>query len=168
MDGTLTQVGEDRLISETSYMITQRRATIPDHILDPLFCFMRYTLVGALHLNKFAAGSRVDSELLLNTQTAAVKRKRVVDRLSQGFTRAKRRCFQLSRLKDALRGFTKQTMEEHVRILESHVVVTCPSRRSVELSRSMSTNAKNYLMTSCGFSEADLAELTLNNSLLTD
>ena len=127
-----------------------------------------YSLLGTLHLNKFAARSRLDSVVLPNAQIASLKRKRIVNRLCLGFTREKRRCFQFSRLKDTIQGISIQDLEEQLHILETQVVVTCPSRRSVELSRRLSNNAQNYLRSSCGFSAHDLTELSQKNSLLTD
>ena len=149
-------------------MITRGSATIPDHILDPLFCFMRYTLMVALHLNKLAAGTRVNSVVRPVDGSAPANRKRIISRLSFGFSAAKRRCFRFSRLKAVLRGLNNNTFEEQIALLEAHVVVTCPTRRSVELSRSFSVNAETYLKTSCDYSNVDLAELRQNISLLTD
>ena len=167
-NGILTGVQETRLIRDTSTLVNTGRATIPNHILEPLFCFMRYTLFGALHLNKYAAESQSNSSLLRVTISFGAKRKRIVCRLALGFTAAKRRCFRFSRLKDVLRDINNQVIEEQISILESHVVVTCPTRRSVEISRRFSQNALNYLKNSCGFSDAEITELQQNNNPLTD
>ena len=92
----------------------------------------------------------------------------IIQRLSRGYTGAKRRCFQLSRLKDALRDLDIQMIERQITILETQVVVTRPSRRSVELSRRFSTNARNYLCSSCSFTEVEFEQLARNNSQLVD
>ena len=129
---------------------------------------MRYTIFGALHLNKYAAESQSNAAEQPIAISFGAKRKRIVCRLAQGFTSAKRRCFRFSRLKDVLRDINNQVIEEQISILESHVVVTCPTRRSVEISRRFSQNALNYLKNSCGFSDAEITELQQKNNLLTD
>ena len=168
MDGTLSIEQEANLIRESTALITRGRATIPDHILDPLFCFMRYTILGALHLNKLAVGSQLNLIIRQETDSSTLNRKRIVCRLSLGFTAEKKRLFLLSRLKDALGGLNITIIEQQIALLESHVIVTCPTRRSVELSRGFSVNAKIYLKNSCGFSNTDIVELLQNITLLID
>lgn len=167
-NGVLSDTMEAELITKASNIVTHKRAVIPDHILEPLFKFMRYTIIGVLHLNEYASGSQMVSVVIPRDDTASLKRKRIVQRLSRGYTGAKRRCFQLSRLKDALRDLDIQMIERQITILETQVVVTRPSRRSVELTRRFSTNARNYLCSSCSFTEEEFEQLAQNNTQLID
>ena len=98
----------------------------------------------------------------------SLKRKRIVDRISQGYTRAKRRRFPFSRLNEALGGITIEQIEEQICILETHDIVTLPTRRSVELSRHLNVGAHDYLVNSCGYGNNDIVMLTQANSLLID
>ena len=116
----------------------------------------------------FAAGPHDRSSVLPDPQSTALKRKRIVQLLSHGFTRRKRRCFQFSRLNDTLREFPIETIQEQIGILQTHVVVVCPTRRTVELSRNLSANVQIFLKNSCGFSDTELTQLTQNNSILID
>ena len=168
VDGILTNTGRIRLNAATKNLITQKRATIPSRILDPLFSFMRYSLLAAFHLNMHAADGHVNASLLPDAVVLSLKRKRIVDRLSLGYTRAKRRRITFSRLDEALGGITKEQIEEQIYILETHDIVTLPTRRSVELSRRLNVGAHDYLLNSCGYSNNDIVMLTQANSLLID
>ena len=59
-------------------------------------------------------------------------------------------------------------IEEQIRILEAHVVVTCPSRRSVELVRRFSERAQGFLMSSCGYNAAEDDRIQRLSNLLKD
>ena len=155
-------------MSDVAVLFRRKRATIPAHILDPLFLFMRYTLLGSFHLNNYAAGAPPEAPVLSNTIASSNKRKRIVERLSIGLTGAKRRRFPLSRLNESLGDISLQAIENQLGILETHVIVTCPTRRTVELVRRLSDNAQNYLVNSCGYSQNDLIQLIQAISQLTD
>ena len=74
----------------------------------------------------------------------------------------------MSRLNESLGGISLQAIENQLGILETHVIVTCPTRRTVELARRLSDNAQNYLVNSCGYSQNDLIQLIQAISELTD
>ena len=94
---------------------------------------------------------------------------KLVNKLSLGYIINKRRRFAYSRLKEALgNNISKRFMEEQIEILEANVVITRPTRRSVELSRRLCATAQNYLITSCEYSMDELNILIQNNRLLTD
>ena len=101
-------------MGDVAVLFRQKRATIPAHILDPLFRFMRYTLLGSFHLNNYAAGAPRDAPVLSNTIASSNKRKRIVDRLSIGLTGAKRRRFPLSRLNESLGEISLQAIENNL------------------------------------------------------
>ena len=63
-------------------MLTARVATILDSIVPPLLKFMRYTILGALHLNQFAAGCSLVAADEESEDLDSVNRKRIVTRLS--------------------------------------------------------------------------------------
>ena len=92
------------------------------------------------------------------------KRKRIVERLSRGLTANKKRRFSFSKLNHSLGGITLETLENQVRILESHAVVTCPTRKSVELTRNLSLDVQTYLIAHCSFTPAKVVTL-MNDSL---
>ena len=58
---------------------------------------MRYTLIGALHLNRYAVGGPDSSELFSSDSVSSLKRKRILKRITEGYTQNKRRRFPYSR-----------------------------------------------------------------------
>ena len=141
---------------------------IPSRLLDPLFCFMRYTLICALHLNKLGVQGQANGSVVPNNQPSINKRKRIIDKLANGYSVSKKRRFLFSRMDEALGGVSMKELEEQIRILEAHVVVTCPTRRSVELARRMSGRAQAYLLSSCGYNPDDVTRIQELSMLLTD
>ena len=129
---------------------------------------MRYTLLGALHLNKHAVGGFDNSDLIPCSVISSLKRKRIVERIAGGYTQAKRRRFTISRLNDALGDIDLGTIEEQIAILKSHVIVICPTRRSVELCRRFCIEAQIFLTESCGFDFNEFTMLCHANTLLID
>ena len=65
-------------------MLITKIITIPDCIPEPLFLFMRYTLIGAIHLNKHAVGVSGIHDILPDGTVSSLKRKRIIERLSRG------------------------------------------------------------------------------------
>ena len=168
VNGILTDAARVRFTTALENLKALKRATIPSRILNPLFAFMRYTLLGALHLNKHAVGGCDNSDLIPCSVESSLKRKRIVERIADGYTQAKRRRFTFSRLNDALGGISLANIEEQIAILQSHVIVTCPTRRSVELCRRFSVEAQIFLTDSCGFDLNDFTMLCHANTLLID
>ena len=167
--GNLNAENKLRLQVATRNLVTQKRAIIPNNILAPLFRFMRYTLIGTFSLNQYSAGRQQVLSDIPDDQTPSLKRKRILNKLSKGYTINKRRRFAYSRLKEALGNtISKRFMEEQIEILEANVVITRPTRRSVELSRRLCTNAQNYLITSCDYLMDELNILIQNNTQLID
>ena len=140
-------------------MLKRKHAIIPQTILKPLFLFMRYTLIGAAHLNKYASGLDNADPILEPLPEASRKRKRIIERLALGLTPAKKRKFPLSRVKEALRADDPNSIEEQACILESHGVVVRPTSRSVELVRSLSARVRRYMFASCALSYAQIASV---------
>ena len=143
--GNLNAENKLRLQVATRNLVTQKRAIIPNNILAPLFRFMRYTLIGTFSLNQYSAGRQQVLSDIPDDQTPSLKRKRILNKLSKGYTINKKRRFAYSRLKEALGNtLSKRFMEEQIEILEANVVITRPTRRSVELSRRLCATAQNY------------------------
>ena len=63
---------------------------------------------------------------------------------------------------------TRQTLEQQVRILISHGVLTAPTHRSVSLQRSISDGALLYLKENCEYNDPQLAALLQANEALQD
>ena len=68
------------------------------------------------------------------------------------------------KLKHALGDITQQTLEDPIHILESHAVVSCPTRKSVDLTRQLSLDVQTYLITHCTFTPPQVVEV-INDSL---
>ena len=154
--------------SDLREMLTAKVVTIPETIVKPLIDFMSYALKSVIHLNEFVAGKRGSVPVHASREMANNKRKRIVERLSLGLTAAKRRRFTLSKLSHALGDIPKPTIESQVRILESHAVVTCPTRRSVQLNRILSHDVQAYLLAHCGYTQVELVTLMNNSEQLRD
>ena len=167
-NGVLTNEKENLLETSVSGMLEAGVVQIPLPIIQPLLLFIRYTLFGALHLNKLAYGVANVLPLLPPPEVETNKRKRIVLRLSLGLTGAKKRKFIISNVKESLRQYTKETILNQIRFLKSHVVVTRPTNKSVELVRSLSASAREYLRSKCAFSNNELVILDQSNSLLRD
>ena len=154
--------------SDLREMLTAKVVTIPETIVKPLMDFMSYALKSVIHLNEFVAGKRGSVPVHASRDMANNKRKRIVERLSLGLTAAKRRRFTLSKLSHALGDIPKPTIESQIRILESHAVVSCPTRRSVQLNRILSHDVQAYLLAHCGYTQVELATLMNNSERLID
>ena len=89
------------------------------------------------------------------------KGKRIVVRLSKGLTANKKRRFTLSKLKHFLGDITQETLENQIHILESHAVVSCPTRKSVELTRDLSLDVQTYLITHCTFTPPQVVDIMM-------
>ena len=129
---------------------------------------MRYTLIGSAHLNKFTCGIPNEVPVLEPHQAASNKRKLIIERLSEGLTPAKKRRFPLSRVKEALRAIQPTMIENQVRILESHAIVSKPSNRTVELVRRFSQRARVYMSGSCDLTEQEIVTVEENMTELQD
>ena len=64
--------------------------------------------------------------------------------------------------------YCRQSHGKQIRILSTHVVVTQPTQKSVELVGSLSLNAKAYLGAHCDFSGEEIIVLEEKNEMLTD
>ena len=129
----LTQLDEDRLDEALTTMLTEKVVTIPDTVVKPLLTFMKYTIVGAFHLNKFAAGTSVVDPVDPNVIPVSQKRKRLVIRLSEGLLRIKKRKFPISKLKESFASWTLAELDEQIQILNSHAVVSKPTHELLSL-----------------------------------
>ena len=149
-------------------MIIDKVVSIPDYIVESLLTFMRYTLLSSLHLNKLAVGYQNAQPVIEPQQGASRKRNRIVTRLSEGYTRNKKRKFFICKVHESMGDCNKIEIEQQIRILETQVVVTKPTSRTVELVRSLSATAQSYLLSKCGFTQAQLDMLIENSALLID
>ena len=164
--GKLTAEKEKELIVTLDDMILKKSAVISDEVIPPLLEFMRFALMGAFHLNKLATGFRVSQAGEMSRNTGSLKRKRIVERMSQGCSAEKKRRFAVSKLAESLKSLGKQSVRSQLRILETHVVVEKPTHRSVSLVKELSEDAREYLKTSCGYSNEDIHVLMMKISQL--
>ena len=67
-----------------------------------------------------------------------------------------------------MNGFSLQVIENQVCILESHAVVTRPTKRSVSLVRTFSDRARAYMVDSCDLTYVEIAKVEEDASHLTD
>ena len=63
---------------------------IGDEILDPVFKFMRYCLLGSFALNEFATGNVPNQ---INVDSGVLKRKRIVERMAKWFKSQQKKTF---------------------------------------------------------------------------
>ena len=167
-DGMLTAEKKVLLTQSIKDHTDNKFIIFPDEAIKPLLKFMRYTLIGSAHLNKFTSGIPNEVPVLEPLQAASNKRKRIIERLSEGLTGAKRRRFPLSRVKEALRAIQPTMIENQVRILESHAIVSKPSNRTVELVRRFSERARVYMSVSCDLTEQEIVTIEENMTELQD
>ena len=149
-------------------MLEATHVIIPQNILKPLFLFIRYTLIGAAHLNQYASGIHNAEPILEPVLAASRKRKRIIERLALVLTRLKKRKFPLSRVKEALGTDDPNSIEEQVCILVTHGILVRPTSRSVELVRTFSARVRNYIVANCGLSYTQLAAVEEQAEDLTD
>ena len=143
----------------------QKIVVIGEDIIAPVSKFLRYCLCGSFHLNKFAGGSSKDMRQL---NDGALKRKRIVTRMSEGLNPGKRRRFTISKVKESLQSISPDEIEEQLKILTVHVVIEKPSRKSARLIRNLSNNAKEYLRSECLYSDNEIALLIREIATLAD
>ena len=93
VNGILSNAERVWFITALQNLKALKRATIPSRVLNPQFAFMRYTLLGALHLNKHAVAGCDNSDLIHCSVESSLKRKIIVERIADGYTQAKRRRF---------------------------------------------------------------------------
>ena len=96
------------------------------------------------------------------------KRRRIMQRLAQGYGQAKKRRFYISMLGKSFADINTEEMEQQLRILRSQGLITAPTHRSVSLERNLSPNAVQFLRESCNFADDDIAALLAANPNLTD
>ena len=136
--------------------------------MKPLLLFITYTLKSAFHLNQLVEPPLPGADPANVLASGALKRKKIVERLSQGLDRVKKRKFPLSKLNSSFGEYTRPEIETQVNILKSHAVVDKPTNRSVALARSFSITAREYLKKECNFLDTEITELKERNGNLTD
>ena len=82
--GNLTSTQETKLKVTLDDIIQKKSVEIADEVIEPLLHFVRYTLLGAFQLNKFATGIVGANQDQINRHTESNKRKRIIERMSQG------------------------------------------------------------------------------------
>ena len=96
------------------------------------------------------------------------KRRRIIERLSKGFSGRKRRKFAVSKVKEALRCFKSEDIDIELSLLESHEVIEKPSFRSVRLVREFSLDALTFLQQKCGYDGNEIVALENKIALLSE
>ena len=166
--GVLVTEEKTRLEESIKAMLLAKSVVVPDTIIEPLIIFMRYTIIGAAHLNTLTSEGMNANPVLEHLPAASLKRKRIIERLALGLTRDKKRRFPLSRVKEALGRENSSCVEDQVTILESHSIVVRPTNRTVQLVRAFSALARNYMVANCALTDADVVSVERNAALLTD
>ena len=138
-------------------MLQTRVVNIPDHVLQPLFSFMHYCILGSFHLNMLADPKLVEPE---DVRGNSLKRKRIILRMAKGYTGTKKRRFVYSKLKESLRGIEDKTLKQQLNILESQEIIEKPSNKSFSLMRNMSSDATEFLQSDCLFNGEGIMTLT--------
>ena len=151
-EGKLTD--ENKLITDLRKILEDKIITIDQDLLEPIFKFMRFCLTGSFHLNKLAAGS-LPSDVQPNTD--ARKRKRIIDKMSNGFR--KKRRITLSKIKESVQSINPLVVENQLDILSTQVIIERPTRKSACLIRQMSEDAEKYLKSDCLYNEVEIVNL---------
>ena len=121
--GVLMKVDEDRLNDTLVQMLIDKVVTIPDIIVPALLKFMRFTIMGALHLNQFAAGCSSIAHVQEPSQVGSVVQKRLISRLAEGLLAIKKRKFTLSKLMESFADYSRDTLLKEIPILTTQSVV---------------------------------------------
>ena len=137
---------------------------IPEEIVPHIFMLMTYILKGTFLLNNLACP---ESHNVVDNTTCR-KRHAIVLRLSEGQGPNKRRRFYISRLGRGLRNITSEALQQQLRILKAHAVITTPTHRSVALERNLNEEAIHYLIQQCEYSNEEIGVLHAANSALTN
>ena len=167
--GVLTADEEIRLEADLRSITNERTVDIPDVIVPPLLSLLNYILKGTFLLNRLATGQPLSTVPLRQGSRGSRKRYRIVDRLSQGAGRNKKRRFYISKLLSALNDMGREELTEEVRILQAHAVVNRPTNGSVALERNLSNSAVKYLKDSCEFkTDENIAHILQANDMLAD
>ena len=147
---------EEKCLKKLDEMKIEGVVTIGDDILQPIFKFLEYCLLGAFHLNEFGA-SRVPKKSQMNPDSK--KRKRIVERMAKGLISNKIRRFQISKVKECFQCYTSNDIEEQIKILVAHVIIERSSRKSVGLVQNLSEKAESYLKSHCMHNDEEIAAL---------
>ena len=145
-------------------MLEKGIVEIGDEILEPVFKFLEYCLLGSFSLNALAAGHKPGEQLQV---TGSRKRKRIVQRMARGLTPQKRRRFSISKIKESLQCFSSEDIEQQLAVLVSHVIIEKPTRKSISMVRNLSLIAESYLKTHCLYTTNEIVGLKRMMSELT-
>ena len=80
-EGYLTLEKERQLHTKLDKILIDRTVLIGDEILDPVFKFMRYCLLGSFALNEFSTG---DAPNKINVESGVLKRKWIIEQMANG------------------------------------------------------------------------------------
>ena len=164
-EGILTDAKTVMLHQKLKDILEQGAIIIDNEILDPVFKFVRYCLLGSFHLNEFATGADLSKpQVNLDVQ----KRKRIIERMANGLTARKRRRFSISKVNEALQSISKYEIEEQLNLLVSHVIIEKPTRKSACLVRNLSNDAETYLKEHCQYNDQELRGLKRKIAELVD
>ena len=83
------------------------------------------------------------------THNNTKKRKRIIERMLDGLGPRKKRKFPISKVKESLQCFSGDFIEDQLRLLETHVMVDKPKRRTVQFVENSSLDAIGYLQGNC-------------------
>lgn len=164
-EGLLSSDKEKEVEVQLEKIINDGTATIDATILDPLFRFIRYYLLGAFHLTSRSFDIRQDAAKQLSESR---KRKRIVLRMARGYTPRKKRCFPMSKLKASFSCYAEEDFLQQLNVLSANVIIEKPSVRSVQLVHNFSLEALAFLEKSCGLDGNAIMDLQQKISLLED
>ena len=168
VEGKLTLDKETALRIELTRILDVGVVTFPLKIIPPFLLLMNYIIEGVFILNKYASGSSLVEAQGAVAASGSRKRRGIVQRLAQGYGRAKKRRFYISMLGKSFADINTEEMEQQLRILRSQGLITAPTHRSVSLERNLGPNAVQFLRESCDFADDDIATLLAANTNLTD
>ena len=67
-----------------------------------------------------------------------------------------------------MNNFSKEAIQQQIKILITQSIVSAPTHKSVQLERTISEDAKTFLKMSCNYDENKLTQLEIANGQLTD
>ena len=74
----------------------------------------------------------------------------------------------ISNLVKSMNNFSKEAIQQQIKILITQTIVAAPTHKSVQLERTISEDAKTFLKMSCNYDENELTQLEIANGQLTD
>ena len=163
-DGSLESDMEAGIEKAIDKFVEDKKAIISKSVVDAIFHFLRYCLLGGFHLNNHAAASGVSIDI----KQGARKRKRIIERMAKGINPGKRRRFHVSKIKEALKCFTGDDIDKQLKVLAVHEIIEKPTSASVRLVKNLSLEATSFLQSKCLYDGNDIEQLKIQIESLND